>query len=70
MLPIDIKFGVFVPELSEVFTYNYVQDLKKKLKNAFQKANVLCKKEAVRSKQHFNKTARCSKLLPGDFGIG
>ena len=66
MLPIDIKFGVFVPELSEVVTYKYVQNLKKRLENAFQKANAFCEKEAVRSKQHFDRTARCSKLLPGD----
>ena len=66
LLPIDIEFGVFVPELSEVVTYKYVQNLKKRLENAFQKANAFCEKEAIRSKQHFDRTARCSKLLPGD----
>ena len=64
--PIDIEFGVFVPELSEVVTYKYVQNLKKRLENAFQKANAFCEKEAVRSKWHFDKTAKCSKLLPGN----
>ena len=66
LLPIDIEFGVFVPELSEAFTYKYVQNLKKRLENAFQKANAFCEREAVRSKQCFDRTARCSKLLPGD----
>ena len=66
LLPIDIEFGVFVPELSKVVTYKYVQNLKKRLENAFQKANAFCEKEAIRSKQHFDRTARCSKLLPGD----
>ena len=66
LLPIDIKFGVFVPELSEVITYKYVQELKKRLENAFQKANAFCEKEAIRSKQHFDRTVRCSKLLSGD----
>ena len=66
LLPTDIEFRVFVPELSEVVTYKYVQNLKKRLENAFQKANAFCEKEAVRSKQHFNRTAKCSKLLPGD----
>ena len=65
LLPIDIKFGVFVPKLSEVITYKYVQELKKRLENAFQKANAFCEKEAMRSK-HFDRTARCPKLLPGD----
>ena len=66
LLPIDIEFGVFVPELSEAVTYKYVQNLKKKLENAFQKANAFCEKEAVRSKQRFDRTTKCSKLLPGD----
>ena len=66
LLPIDIEFGVFVPELSEAVTYKYVQNLKKRLENAFQKANAFCEKEAVGSKEHFDRTARCSKLLPGD----
>ena len=65
-LPIDIEFGVFVLELSEAITYKYVQELKKRLENAFQKANAFCEKEAVRSKQRFDKTAKSSKLLPGD----
>ena len=66
LLPINIKFGVFVPEISEAITYKYVQELKKRLENAFQKANAFCEKEAIRSKQCFDRTARCSKLLPGD----
>ena len=57
---------MFIPELSEVITYKYIQNLKKRLENAFQKANAFCEKEAVRSKQHFDRTAKCSKLLPGD----
>ena len=66
LLPIDIEFGVFVAVLSEVITYKYVQNLKKRLENAFQKANAFCEKEAIRSKQHFDRTAKCSKLLPED----
>ena len=51
LLPIDIKFGVFTPELSEAIMYKYVQELKTRLENAFRKANEFCAKEAVRSKQ-------------------
>ena len=65
-MPIDIEFGVFLPELSEVLTSKYIQNLKKRLENAFQKANAFCEKEAVRSKQCFDRTAKCSRLLPGD----
>ena len=63
---IDIEFGVIVLELSEAITYKYVQELKKRLENAFQKANAFCEKEALRSKQRFDHIARSSKLLPGD----
>ena len=66
LLPIDIEFGVFVPELSEAITYMYVQKLKKRLENTFQKANAFSEKETLRSKQRFDRTARSSKLLPGD----
>ena len=40
--------------------------MKKRLENAFQKANAFCEKEALRSKQRFDRTAKSFKLLPGD----
>ena len=66
LLPIDIEYGVFTPELSEAITYKYVQELKSRLENTFNKANQFCAKEAIRSKQRFDKTAKSSKLEPGD----
>ena len=66
LLPIDIEYGVFTPELSEAITYKYVQELKSRLEHAFSKANEFCEKEASRTKERFDKTARCSRLLPGD----
>ena len=66
MLPIDIEYGVFTPELSEAIMYKYIQQLKSRLENAFNKANQFCTKETIRSKQRFDKTARCSRLEPGD----
>ena len=66
LLSIDIEFGVFVPELSEAITYKYIQELKKRLENAFQKANTFSEKKALRSKQKFARTAKSFKLLPGD----
>ena len=35
LLPIDIEFGVFVPELSEAITYKYVQEFKEKTRECF-----------------------------------
>ena len=66
MLPIDIEYGVFTPELSEAITYKYVQELKSRSEHAFNKANEFCEKEASRTKERFDKTAKCSKWLPGD----
>ena len=66
LLPIDIEYGVITPELSEAITYKYVQELKSRLEHAFNKANEFCEKEAFRTKERFDKTAKCSKLLPGD----
>ena len=66
LLPIDIEFSVYTPELSEGITYKYVQKLKTRLENTFNKANEFCAKESVRSKQRFDETAKCSKLVTGD----
>ena len=40
--------------------------MKSRLEHAFDKANEFCEKEAFRTKERFDKTAKCSKLLPGD----
>ena len=66
LLPIDTEYGVFTPELSEAIMYKYVQELKSRLENAFNKANQFCAKEAIISKQRFDRTAKSSKLEPGD----
>ena len=66
LLLIDIEYGVFTPELSEAIMYKYVQELKSRLQNAFNKANQFCAKQVIRSKQRFDKTAKSSKLEPGD----
>ena len=66
LLPIDVEFDVFTPDLLEAVNYKYVQELKSRLEHEFQKANEFCNKEAFRSKMRFYKTAKCSKLFPGD----
>ena len=57
---------LFMIERKLYITYKYVQELKRKLENAFQKANAFCEKEALKSKQRFDRMARSSKLIPGD----
>ena len=66
LLPIDIEFGVMIPDLMEVVTLKYVHRLQKRLNYAFKKAADFSRKEALRSKQRYDKTAKTSKLEPGD----
>ena len=66
LLPIDIEFGVMTPDLMEVVTLKYVHGLQKRLDYAFKKAADFSRKEALRSKQRYDKTAKTSKLEPGD----
>ena len=51
LLPIDIEYGVFTPELSEAITYKYVQELKSRLEHAFNKANEFCEKRPLEPKK-------------------
>ena len=66
LLPIDIEFGVMTPDLMEVVTLKYVHGLQKRLDYAFKKAADFSRKEALRLKQRYDKTAKTSKLEPGD----
>ena len=66
LLPIDIEFGVMTPDLNEIVTSKYVKELQKRLEYAFKKAAKFSKKEALRSKKRYDKSAKSSKLEPGD----
>ena len=50
LLPIDIEFGVFTPDISEVATHKYVQKLKHRLEYAYQKAREYNEQEALKNK--------------------
>ena len=67
LLLIDVEFGVMTPDLREVVTSKYVKELQRRLKYAFKKVAKFSKKEAIRSKQRYDKSAKSSKLEPGDF---
>ena len=66
LLPIDIEFGVMTPDLMEVVTLKYIHRLQKRLDYAFKKVADFSRKEALRLKQRYDKTAKTSKLEPGD----
>ena len=46
LLAIDIEFGVFTADISEVATHKYIQKLKHQLEFAYLKAKEFSKKEA------------------------
>ena len=54
------------PDLTETVTLKYVHGLQKRLEYAFKKAADYSKKEALRSKKRYDKTAKTLKLEPGD----
>ena len=66
LLPNDIEFRVMTPDLSETVTLKYVKELQRRLEYAFKKAAAFSKKEAQRSKRHYDKLAKSSNLEPGD----
>ena len=53
LLPINIEFGVMIQDLSETITLIYVKELQRRLKYAFRKTAAFSKKEAQRSKRHY-----------------
>ena len=69
LLPIDIEFGVFTPDVTGVATQKYVQMLKDQLEWAYNKAREVSAKEAERSKRRYDQKVRCSKLDIGDIVI-
>ena len=54
LLPIDIEYGVFTPDISEVVTHKYVQQLRHRLEFAYTKAREFSVREAKKNKIHFD----------------
>ena len=65
-IPIDVEFGVTLPNLSDTSQQNYAQKLKAQLKWAYKKANEVNLKEAARHKKYYDHKFKCMKLIPGD----
>ena len=66
LLPIDIGFGVKIPELADSISENYIKKLKNRIEWAYRKAAEVSQKEKQRAKLHFDKKVKCSKLHEGD----
>ena len=66
ILPIDIVFGVMIPEITHVSHQNYAEKLKVHLKWAYKVARENNDWEAARHKQFYDQKFKCMKIVPGD----
>ena len=62
MLPINLEFGVFTPDIAEVATHKYVQKLRHHLEWAYNKARQINEKESLKNKNRYDRNIHCSKL--------
>ena len=66
-LPIDLIFGTNTADLKlKGNSITYVENLKKRIKWAYQTANDIIKKEQERNKQCYDHKVRCAKVMVGD----
>ena len=66
ILPIDVEFGVTLPDLTAAKRQNYAEKLKAHLKWAFKTARETNEKEAARHKPYYDQGYKCMKIEPGD----
>ena len=66
ILPIDVHFGVALPDLSCARHQNYAEKLKAHLKWAYKVAKETNDCEATRHKKYYNQRFKCMKIVPGD----
>ena len=66
ILPIDVEFGVTLPDLTATKKQNYAKKLKAQLKWAFKTTRETNEKEASWHKQYYDQKYKCMKIEPGD----
>ena len=66
ILPIDVEFGVMLPDIAHVSWQNYAEKLKACLKWAYKVAKENNDREAPRHKQYYDQKFKCMKIVPGD----
>ena len=65
-IPINVEFGVTLPNLSDTSRQNYAQKLKAHLRWTYRKAYEVNLKELARHKKYYDRKFKCMKLEPGD----
>ena len=66
ILPIDVEFGVMIPDLENTSRQNYAERLKAHLKWVYKTAKENSDREAARHKEYYDLKFKCMKLAPGD----
>ena len=66
ILPIDVEFGVMIPDITHASCQNYAEKLKAHLKWAYKVARENSDQEAARHKQYYDQKFKCMKIVPGD----
>ena len=66
ILPIDVEFGVMIPDIMHASHQNYAEKLKAHHKWACKVAKENNNWEAARHKQYYDQKLKCMKLIPGD----
>ena len=66
ILPIDVEFGVMIPDITHASHQNYTEKLKACLKWAYKVARENSDREAARHKQFYDQKFKCMKIVPGD----
>ena len=66
MLPIDVEFGVMIPDIMHASHQNYAEKLKAHLKWAYKVVKENSDQEAARHKQYYDQKLKYMKLTPGD----
>ena len=65
ILPIDIEFGVMIPDITHASHQNYAEKLQACLKWAYKVARENSDREAARHKQFYDQKFKCMKIVPG-----
>ena len=64
ILPIDVEFGVTLPDMLHASRQNYAEKLKAWLKWAFKVAKEMNDCESARHKRYYDQKYKCMKVVP------
>ena len=66
MLPVDLEFGVQIPDVPGGTRAHYANKIRKRMVWAHEKAKTIMDRQTAKHKRYYDKKARSTQLLPGD----